>query len=353
MPSEAPAGGVSLEEVNDALGQWEIGSVREIAPLTGGSRANPKMRIHSERGAFVLKRRPVQQTDLERIRFAHHALGTVAAAGLPVALPQPARDRSTFQVRPHGIYELFNFLGGERWKRSELQAYEAGRALSRLHRAALEMQWHGHVKASCYHGNLVVVEALRRVPEAILAAQPETPQQPLIDQCQKLSSLYQVASEKVDELEYQALDSQVVHGDWHPGNILFAGDEVTGVLDFDSARLEPAIADVANGLLQHSVRAGPRRAVAQWPHEIDEALFFGFARGIASADSGSLLKFVKMVPWLMIEACIAEAAIPIAKTGIFATIPGDQMLSLILRRASWIQGQAAMLSKRLALEIKV
>jgi hypothetical protein len=46
----------------------------------------------------------------------------------------------------------------------------------------------------------------------------------------------------------------------------------------------------------------------------------------------------------MIEACIAEASIPIAKSGMFATIPGDKMLALILRRALWIQSNAVNLA---------
>jgi aminoglycoside phosphotransferase (APT) family kinase protein len=197
----------------------------------------------------------------------------------------------------------------------------------------------------------MVVEALRRAAAAVAAARPGVDADALTRLCGGLSALYQESSERVDEHEYPALDSQVVHGDWHPGNVLFDGDRVCGVLDFDSARLEPAIADVANGLLQFAVRSGPLRAIAQWPVELDEALFAAFARGFAGPDPGAMQRFVEMVPWLMIEACIAEASIPIAQTGFFAAVPGDQMLAMIARRTEWIRFHSPLLSQRLAREI--
>ena len=59
-----------------------------------------------------------------------------------------------------------------------------------------------------------------------------------------------------------------------------------------------------------------------------------------------------MVPGLMIESCIAEAAIPIARLGMFATIPGDKMLAMISRRVSWIQSNTATLVQRLVTDLK-
>lgn len=352
MPSESDASIISSVEVNTILKHWDVGLVSEIAPMTGGSRDNPKIKLTTERGTFVLKRRPLYKSDTDRIRFGHHVMMTTSAAGLPIALPQVARDGTTFTVQPDGIYELLLFLNGGRWKRTPQQAFEAGRALAMLHRGALDMLWKGNVKASCFHGNLIVVEALRRVPAAITAVYPEIEQQPLLDVCQHLSHVYQQASEQVDVFGYEQISSQVVHGDWHPGNILFDGDRVTGVLDFDSTRLEPAIVDIANGLLQFSIRAGPSRAIDKWPHQLGQSVFSGFTKGFHSVNSGKFLEFVNMVPGLMIESCIAEAAIPIARLGMFATIPGDKMLAMISRRVSWIQSNTATLVQRLVTDLK-
>lgn len=222
--------------------------------------------------------------------------------------------------------------------------------LAHLHQAALKMTWHGHVNASCFHGNLAVVEALRRAPAAIHRVN-HVQSNGVENVCQQISGLYQEASERVDDVEYQRLDSQVVHGDWHPGNVLFDGDRISGVLDFDSARMEPAIVDIANGLLQYAARHGTKGNVPQWPHELDDQLFTSFARGFASVESHYLAQFLNMVPLLMIEACIAEAAIPISRTGMFSTIPGEHILEFVLRRSMWIRSHSEDLIRRLAAEI--
>lgn len=41
------------------------------------------------------------------------------------------------------------------------------------------------------------------------------------------------------------LDAQLVHGDWHDGNILYQGGAVSGILDFDFAHPDLPLVDVA------------------------------------------------------------------------------------------------------------
>ena len=68
MPSDSVASSISLDEVNDMLKRWDVGLVRELAPMSGGSRTSPKLKLTAERGVFVLKRRSNFRADLERIR---------------------------------------------------------------------------------------------------------------------------------------------------------------------------------------------------------------------------------------------------------------------------------------------
>lgn len=350
MPSEALAGELSLNEIKEVISHWDVGVVDAVTPMQGGSRQSPKARIVTNQGVFVLKRRSVKSIDLERVRFAHHVMLSLGIAGLPIALPQFARDHTTYFLNSQSIFELFIFINGNRWQRLPSQAFESGKTLAQLHQVALMMTWHGHVNASCFHGNLAVVEALRRAPAAIQRAN-QGQSNGVENVCEQISALYQDASRRVEDLEFQALDSQVVHGDWHAGNVLFDGDRISGILDFDSARLEPAIVDIANGLLQYAARPGSKRNVPQWPHELDEKMFSSFARGFASVESHYVMKFLNMVPLLMIEACIAEAAIPISRTGMFSTIPGEHILEFVLRRSTWIRNHSQELVRQLAAEI--
>lgn len=47
---------------------------------------------------------------------------------------------------------------------------------------------------------------------------------------------------------YHALPKLVVHGDYHPGNLKFAGSDVCGVFDLDWATVQPRVLDLADGV---------------------------------------------------------------------------------------------------------
>jgi Ser/Thr protein kinase RdoA (MazF antagonist) len=147
-------------------------------------------------------------------------------------------------------------------------------------------------------------------------------------------SLYNAASIHVNELGFDSWAEQVVHGDWHPGNMLFSGRRLIAVLDFDSVRIAPAITDLANGMVQFSIVAG-RPNPADWPAYPDEAKLAQFLDGyrdeveLEKNELDSLLD-------LMIETMVAEAILPIAATGLFEHLSGLDFLKMIQRKCQWI-----------------
>ena len=56
-------------------------------------------------------------------------------------------------------------------------------------------------------------------------------------------------------------DVQLVHGDWHDGNILYKGGTVTGILDFDLAHPDLPLVDVAIATLIPGVEDSAQIAV--------------------------------------------------------------------------------------------
>ena len=61
------------------------------------------------------------------------------------------------------------------------------------------------------------------------------------------------AAVRVRETGIAGWPRQIIHSDFHPGNVIFADKGVRAVVDFDSARVGPRAIDVANGALQFSV----------------------------------------------------------------------------------------------------
>ena len=49
---------------------------------------------------------------------------------------------------------------------------------------------------------------------------------------------------------------------------------------------------------------------------------------------------MRAIPWLMIEALIAEAVFPIAATGSFGRMEGLAFLQMVQRKVDWMQRSA-------------
>src|SRR5438105_3581023 len=156
-----------------------------------------------------------------------------------------------------------------------------------------------------------------------------------------LSSLLTSYSEAAEAVERHGMETwprQIVHADWHPGNMLFRDNHVVAVIDYDSARLLPRIVDAANGALQFSIIGGDED-VSKWPEYPDESRYKRFLRGY---DEVMLLSEaeIRTIPWLMVEALIAEAVFPIAATGTFGRMEGLAFLQMVQRKITWMQHSA-------------
>jgi homoserine kinase type II len=150
-----------------------------------------------------------------------------------------------------------------------------------------------------------------------------------------LAQSYRHAAETVEGLGLESWPKQIVHADWHPGNMLFRDNHVVAVIDYDSARSLQRVIDIANGALQFSILGGDED-VAKWPDYMDESRFKRFLRGY---DEVMLLSQaeIRAIPWLMVEALIAEAVFPIAATGQFGKLEGLAFMQMVQRKVLWMQ----------------
>ena len=133
---------------------------------------------------------------------------------------------------------------------------------------------------------------------------------------------------------------QIVHSDWHPGNMLFRGPHVVAVIDYDAARVQQRVLDIANGALQFSILGG-RDDPDRWPDHLDISRYKRFVLGY-EADPACVLSRAELraIPPLMVEALISECVIPIAATGSFAQLNGLSFLRMVQRKVRWLVEQA-------------
>ncbi len=156
--------------------------------------------------------------------------------------------------------------------------------------------------------------------------------------CRFLLDSYLHARDSAEDAGLSGWPPQIVHGDWHPGNMLFRQKRVVAVIDYDSARRLPRVIDSANGALQFSILGGGED-LSTWPEYLDESRFKRFLRGY---DEVAMLSEAELTstPWLMIEALIAEAVYPIAATGQFGKLQGQGFLKMVQRKVVWLQQNA-------------
>jgi homoserine kinase type II len=116
--------------------------------------------------------------------------------------------------------------------------------------------------------------------------------------------------------------------------MLFRERLVAAVIDYDSARLQQRAIDLANGALQFSILGGGDDP-AQWPAHLDEGRLRRFLAGYDSVNVISTAE-LEALPYLMCEAMIAEAVLPIAATGSFGRMEGFPFLQMIHRKVQWV-----------------
>lgn len=331
----------SLPEVTEVLARFDLGPVRRATEYPAGSRKAPKLLLETDAGRFLLKRRAIARHPLPRMRFGQSLQRTLERFRFPVAGLVPLRGGDeTLLVREGHAYELFRYVEGSRFDRSERSCRLAGETGALLHRF-LAGHPSGDLEPASFHRSPTVTMALRTAIDSITAVDPAADPREVDATLRALAVAYAEASARVEAAGFADLRVLTVHGDFHPGNLLYSGDRVVAVLDFDSARHEPRIVEVANGMLQFAQPGQRGISPLEWPAKLDRARLAAFLSGYADATDGPLTPAERsMLPWLMIEAMVAESVIPVANTGSFADLPAAPFLATVVRKCGWVRERA-------------
>jgi homoserine kinase type II len=324
------------EELAEVLSHYDIGVVKSAKEFGRGSRRAPKLLLETLNGRFLLKRRARGRNDPFKVAFSHALMGHLHARQFPLpALVGTCDDQnSMLQIGAH-VYEVFEYVDGERCDNSLEETTNAGRTLADYHQAVAGFKTEWTPPAGSYHNAPNVRAGLNAIPtvtsshDSVYGHEAE-----LLHLTQKLHDQYDYAAAEANQGGFARWPGTIIHGDWHPGNMLFRRGKICAVLDFDAARHQPAIIDVAYGMLQFSILRGTAPPEL-WPDFFDETRMRRFLAGYQSrlalpADQR------RCIPPLMTEALIAEAAVPIAVTGSFGALPGLGVLRMVARKIRWL-----------------
>ncbi|MCC6660188.1 MAG: phosphotransferase [Phycisphaerales bacterium] len=331
-------------ELAKVCSRYDVGEIESVKEYRRGSSRSPKVTLRTSRGAYLLKRRAAEGSGAtavpERVRYSHAVQQHLAARRFPLPALVPLKGSGeTALVLDGHVYELFEFVPGNPYDASLDATGDAGRLLAYFHKVLGSFRPEPGLRprtGACFHN------------AAGLGSHLDIVQRRLGDRGQRvvesLRDRYADAAVRAEALGASGWPSQIIHGDWHPGNMVFRGSRTVAIIDYDTVRRAPRAIDLANGALQFSIiRRG--EDPSQWPAGMDEGRLKRFCRGYDLVP-GCIISTAELeaLPWLMIEAIIVEAAVPIAATGGFGGLDAGGVLRMVDAKAAWIAHHAQRLT---------
>ncbi|MFK7694296.1 phosphotransferase enzyme family protein [Paenibacillus sp. HJGM_3] len=221
-----------------------------VSSCIPGGTANRNFIIQGGGEERVLRRRNSKYSGEAQLRYEAEYLRHMAAHGIPVPAPLHNRMGQLWTVsNDGGVYQLYPFLGGQPFDRERIEQVEdAGRFLAALHDAGesfVPLASRTFPRYDRPADMMEAVESVRSDRHSVLLPEEKRIFDFLIARLQSLQA-------QLSDTVYWALPAAVIHGDYHPANVKYAGNRVCGLFDFDWVGVQPRIRDVADGLIYFS-----------------------------------------------------------------------------------------------------
>jgi Ser/Thr protein kinase RdoA (MazF antagonist) len=242
----------TLAEAQEALAAWKLkdGAWRVVGAVPGsrGAIARPVVEIGDTR--YVLRRQPPDLT-LADARFRHAFMAHLTTAGLPVSSLLPAADGHTWALVGDGVYELQTYRDGHPFlspgPASGARLEAAAATLGRLHQASADFEWQPHAWPEERSAASVASSYINLIADAA----EHDALSPAIRH--GLERVAEGCATRIEQAEAALLLVEApqlhIHGDYQPHHLAFAEPDVSAIYDFDAARWELRLIELAYSLL--------------------------------------------------------------------------------------------------------
>lgn len=232
-------------QIPAVLSRFGLGPATLIAPVAGGS-LNWNYRVTTAEGPWFL-RRYRDNLPTERIAGEHELIAWAAARGVPTPGPVSSLAHHTIDEQGEARWAVFPWVPGAVQPRGTLTAPQAralgethGRVQATLarhpssHGAPREKRW--DLEASRAHIRLLIAAANRR-------GEPEWVIDGLIRQAELMNEW-----EVMPAAYFAGLPCQLLHGDFHDQQVIWQGDRIAAVIDWEIWHTDPRAWEVLRAL---------------------------------------------------------------------------------------------------------
>lgn len=231
----------------------------------------------TEQGRYFVKRRHPRRCQPSAVIQAQHDLiSRLRQSGFPAPKLIPTAAGQSFLVLDREVYEVGEYIEGELFDSDRPEHLAAAaQMLGRYHRAvegfappALMRQGPLYSPESAHAGLTRLCEAWQVGADPALASCARELEAQADDLAERFGG-------------HGPLPHLIIHGDYYSGNLLFEGDCIIGVVDYDKASWQSRVAELAEALIYFaSPRPGHLRHLV-YPGVLAWGPFARFLQGYA------------------------------------------------------------------------
>jgi homoserine kinase type II len=194
-------------------------------------------------------------------------------SGLPVPAVLEHVGGTTFLVLDGECYEIHEYIEGEPYDHSNGEHFRAAALFLGLYHTYVQgLEQEGLCCACDLYSPSILRANLATIREAWK-----------LDENSALTRTWHQLTAQADALaehfaRHEKLPHVIIHGDYHGDNLLFKDDHIVGVVDYDKARWQPRVVELAEALIYFaSARPGHLKHLV-YPGFLNWAKFNSFLR---------------------------------------------------------------------------
>lgn len=240
------------EAVGAVLARYGLSPVAEPEAVTVGS-GNWNRRVETGDGPRFLRQHH-RYANRERLEQEHALAAWAVERGIPSPLPEPALSAETIVEHDGSLWSLFPWAPGApatRGEMTERQIWAAGEMHGRIHRVLLSYPESVEVAPP---RPLNVERSAAHLERIIEAAASQGAEDSIME---GLALQRQLLCDFGTNADETGLARSPSHGDYHDQQLLFTGDQLTAVTDWEMFGMRPRVWEVVRSMYVSQIMEGP------------------------------------------------------------------------------------------------